>query len=164
MKVQTKLADASNFNTGRSQKIAYIVLHYTGNSGDTAEGNCRYFAQPQRGASAHYFVDEIGVWQSVKDSDTAWHCGAKKYVHPTCRNANSIGIEMCSRKDENGQYFIKPETVARAVELTGELMDVYGVPIENVVRHYDVTGKNCPAPFVENPEQWEAFKDALRGK
>lgn len=164
MNIQTKLADASNFNTGRSQKIAYIVLHYTGNSGDTAEGNCRYFAQHQRGASAHYFVDENEVWQSVKDGDTAWHCGAKKYVHPNCRNSNSIGIEMCSRKDENGQYYIKPETVARAVELTRELMNVYGVPIENVLTHYMVTGKLCPEPFVRDPKQWEAFKNALLGK
>lgn len=164
MNIRERIAHASNFSAGRSQKIAYIVLHYTANNGDTAEGNCRYFSQLQRGASAHYFVDENEVMQSVKDGDTAWHCGAKKYVHPSCRNANAIGIEMCSRKDENGHYFIKPETVARAVELTVKLMVEHGVPIENVVRHYDVTGKNCPAPFVEHPEQWEAFKNALLGK
>lgn len=164
MNIRERIAHASNFSAGRSQKISYIVLHYTANNGDTAEGNCRYFSQPQRGASAHYFVDENEVMQSVKDGDTAWHCGAKKYVHPACRNANAIGIEMCSRKDENGQYYIKPEVIARSVELTVKLMVEHGVPIENVVRHYDVTGKNCPAPFVEHPEQWEAFKNALLGK
>ena len=78
------------------KKVNNIVVHYTANDGDTARNNGNYFSQPNRNASAHYFVDENEIIQSVKDTDTAWHCGAKSYKHELCRNDNSIGIEMCS--------------------------------------------------------------------
>ena len=64
------------------------------------------------------FVDEREVWQSVKDADTAYHCGSKHgYRHKFCRNGNSLGIELCSRKDKSGRYYFKPETVERAPAL-----------------------------------------------
>ena len=86
-------------------------------------------------------MDENEVWQSVRDADIAWHCGTRgTYFHPYCRNANSIGIELCSRKNGEKFYFM-PETVRRAQALTRELMAKYGIPLENVVRHYDVTHK-----------------------
>ena len=153
----------SNHTKGRHQKIQYIVLHYTANDGDTARGNCKYFSGPNRLASAHYFVDEKEVWQSVADGDTAWHCGANRYKHPTCRNSNAIGIEMCSRIDARGDYYIKPETIANAVKLTRMLMAKYSVPVGNILRHYDVTGKRCPAPWVNDETQWRAFLAALEG-
>lgn len=151
-----------NYTRGRAAAIKYIVIHYTGNDGDTAKGNCNYFARNAiAGASAHYFVDENGVYQSVKDNDTAWHCGTRgAYYHKYCRNANSIGVELCSRKNSNGYYF-KPETVERAADLVRELMEKYNIPAENVVRHYDVTRKICPAPFANNELAWEHFKGRL---
>ena len=154
----------SNYKKGRISAIKFLVIHYTGNNGDTAKNNCDYFARTaNRGASAHYFVDENGVYQSVKDADTAWHCGTKKtYYHPTCRNANSIGIELCSRK-RGDVYYFKDETVDNAVALALELMGQYGIPVENVVRHYDVTHKICPAPFVHDGAAWENFKGRLDG-
>ena len=88
---------------------------------------------------------------------------ARTYFHPYCRNANSIGIELCSRKNGEKFYFM-PETVRRAQALTCELMAKYGIPLENVVRHYDVTHKNCPAPFVESASAWTAFKQGLQKK
>jgi N-acetylmuramoyl-L-alanine amidase CwlA len=166
MGARVRLAHPSNYRAGRQQAIGYIVLHYTGNDGDTAAGNAAYFAGAGRGASAHYFADEAEVWQSVPDGDTAWHCGAPggySYRHRLCRNANSIGIEMCSRKDAAGLYYIKPETLARAAALARELMARYGVPPENALRHFDVTGKSCPEPFVRDPAQWGAFRAALAG-
>lgn len=154
----------SNHTKGRHQKIQYIVLHYTANDGDTAKGNCNYFSGAERLASAHYFVDEASIRQSVADGDTAWHCGANRYKHPTCRNDNAIGIEMCSRTDARGEYYIKPETVANAVKLTKMLMAKYGVPASRVLRHYDITGKRCPAPWVNDESQWRAFLAALEGE
>lgn len=152
------LCHESNCQKGRAAQIRYLVIHYTANDGDTAEGNCRYFANnPGRYSSAHYFVDENSVCQSVPEEDTAWHCGARLYKHPECRNANSIGIELCSRKDEAGRYYFKPETVKRAAALTRQLMDRYRIPKDRVVRHFDVTGKKCPAPFVDDEQAWEAF-------
>ena len=150
--------DPSNYRAGRTQPVRYIVLHYTANNGDTARNNCDYYHRVGGlQASAHYFCDEHGAMQSVREGDTAWHCGARAYWHPECRNGNSIGIEMCSRKRADGSYYILPETVANAAALAREIMQRYGIDTEHVVRHYDVTGKRCPMPWVDDPAQWTAF-------
>ena len=154
--------DPSNYRAGRTQPVRYIVMHYTANNGDTAKNNCDYYHRVGGlQASAHYFCDEHGAMQSVREGDTAWHCGARAYWHPECRNANSIGIEMCSRKRADGSYYILPETVANAAALAREIMQRYGIDTEHVVRHYDVTGKHCPMPWVDDPAQWDAFKASL---
>ncbi len=152
---------STNYKAGRTSTIKYIVVHYTANNGDTAENNANYFANNEVEASAHYFVDENEVYQSVAETDTAWHCGATTYKHAECRNANSLGVELCSRKDSSGNYYFKDETVANAIELIKDLMTKHSIGVANVVRHYDVTGKNCPAPFVTNEGAWEAFKARL---
>lgn len=154
--------NADNYSAGRTQPVRYIVMHYTANNGDTARNNCDYYHRVGgMQASAHYFVDEHGVIQSVREVDTAWHCGARAYWHPECRNANSIGIEMCSRKRADGSYYIKPETVANAAALARDIMQRYGIDTDHVLRHYDVTGKRCPMPWVDDPAQWDAFKASL---
>lgn len=150
--------DPSNYRAGRTQPVRYIVLHYTAGNGDTARNNCDYYHRVGGlQASAHYFCDEYGAMQSVREGDTAWHCGARAYWHPECRNGNSIGIEMCSRKRADGSYYIKPETVANAATLAREIMQRYGIDTDHVLRHYDVTGKRCPMPWVDDPAQWTAF-------
>ena len=155
--------DPSNYRAGRTQPVRYIVMHYTANNGDTARNNCDYYHRVGGlQASAHYFCDEHGAMQSVRECDTAWHCGARAYWHPECRNANSIGIEMCSRKRADGSYYIKPETVANAAALAREIMQRYGIDTDHVLRHYDVTGKRCPMPWVDDPAQWTAFKEMLK--
>ena len=155
--------DPSNYRAGRTQPVRYIVMHYTANNGDTARNNCDYYHRVGGlQASAHYFCDEYGAMQSVREGDTAWHCGARAYWHPECRNGNSIGIEMCSRKRADGSYYIKPETVANAAALAREIMQRYGIDTEHVVRHYDVTGKHCPMPWVDDPAQWAAFLTMLK--
>ena len=159
--IKQMLAHESNFTKSRKQDIKYIVVHYTANNGDTATNNGKYFSQANRNASAHYFVDENEVVQSVLDENTAWHCGAKTYKHDKCRNDNSIGVEMCSEKDQNGQYYINQATQNKAIEVVKWLMKKYSVPLENVLRHYDVTGKLCPEPFVRNQVQWLDFKGKL---
>lgn len=162
MEIKVKTARAENY-TRASRKlsdIAYIAVHYTGNLGDTAKNNADYFA---RGvvtppASAHYFVDETEVWQSVPDDHAAWHVGASKYYHPACRNANSIGVEICMQ-DKQGR--LRQASIDRAAALVRELMQRYSIPIERVVRHYDVTHKLCPAPMVSDPALWESFRAKL---
>ncbi len=66
---------------------------------------------------------------------------------------------MCCKKDEN--FYITDGTVEKAIELIKELMNKYNIPKENVVRHYDVCGKECPEPFIRNPEEWVRFKELL---
>lgn len=152
----------SNYSAKRGgNPIKYIVIHYTANNGDTAQNNCKYFNSPNRKASAHYFVGRDGVFQSVQDIHTAWHCGGSSYKHKYCRNANSIGIEMCSKIDGNGKYYIENSVIDNAIDLTKYLMDKYNIPSNNVIRHYDVTGKACPEPFVRDENLWENFKSQL---
>lgn len=158
MKINFKQANGKNYKQGRSKQPEYIVIHYTSNQGDTAKNNADYFAREKVGASAHYFCDENEIWQSVKDMDTAWHCGAKTYRHPECRNANSIGVEICMN-DKKGN--VRQGSIETAAELVRYLMQRYGVPVDRVIRHYDVTGKYCPGPMVDDPALWTAFQQSL---
>lgn len=163
MSIPFKEARAENFRTAsrRPSDIHYLVIHFTANDGDSAKNNADYFAREAPGASAHFFVDEREIWQSVKEKDIAWHCGTRgMYFHPYCRNANSLGVELCSRK-RGEKYYFTPETVKNAQQFVRSLMKRYGIPAENVVRHYDVTHKNCPAPFVEDAGAWQKFKAGL---
>lgn len=161
MQINKLLAHSSNYTKGRIGGIQYIVIHYTANNGDTAKGNCNYFSVANRNASAHYFVDENSIYQSVEDSNTAWHCGTTGMYYSKCRNATGIGVELCSRKDTSGNYYFMDKTVDNAVELVKSLMDKYNITIDRVIRHYDVTHKLCPAPFVNNITAWNNFKNRL---
>lgn len=151
-----KQAHLGNYQPGRTQPIEYIVVHYTANKGDTAKNNVDYFARTVTGTSAHYFVDRNAVMQSVDEGDTAWHCGSDNPRHPYCRNSNSIGIEMCDSLNA-----VPEATRARTAAFVRELMDKYGLDSSHVLRHYDVTGKRCPAPWVDNPAEWMEFKKML---
>lgn len=166
MKITYKGCNPSNYRKGREFPVHWIVLHFTANNGDTAQNNADYFAREGGlNASAHYFVDTERTVQSVKDSDTAWHCGRERggSYYNDCRNANSIGIEMCS-VIRNGVYVIPEATMKRAAKLTRELMAKYHIPVSRVCRHYDVTRKNCPEPWIRNPQLWEKFKTMLTEK
>lgn len=163
MSIPFKQCNPRNYRKGREFPINWICLHFTANNGDTAQNNADYFAREGGlNASAHYFVDTERIVQSVKDSDTAWHCGRERggSYYNDCRNANSIGIEMCS-VIRNGVYVIPEETMKRAAKLTRELMAKYHIPVSRVCRHYDVTHKDCPEPWVRNPKLWEKFKTML---
>lgn len=157
-----KLPKATNYKKGRDGVIKYIVIHYTGQDGDTAAGNSVRSSENRLLKSAHYFVDEYEVFTSVPVQDIAWHCSTSgSYYHPDCRNANSIGIEMCSRKTAQGQYYIKPETVSNTAALVRYLMKTYKISVQNVLRHYDITRQNCPMPFVLDETLWEDFKNKI---
>ena len=154
-----KLLTTVNFTKTTNKQNKYIVIHYVGAEGG-AKDNCRYFEKFYRGASAHYFVGHEGeIWQSVEDKFIAWHCGSSSgYKHAECRNDNSIGIELCCRK-RAGNWYFEDATVTAAIGLVRDLMKKYNIPVENVIRHYDVTGKICPAPFVYNntAHSWNDF-------
>lgn len=138
----------------------YLIIHWVG-SASTAKNNADYFASRYIGASAHYFVDgnddiNKAVWQIVGENDAAWHVGASHYKHSECRNTNSIGIEICCIK-QNGKVVMDPVAIERAAKLAKSIIDMWGIKRENILRHYDVTGKNCPAEFVSNENRWHDF-------
>ena len=160
--IQKKLTQV-NRTISTNRRKEWIVIHYVG-SVSTAKNNVDYFYDKERGASAHYFVDENEIWQCVDDSNSAWHVGGAKTYYNDCRNGNSIGVEMCCKKDENGKLYIDNQTIQNTIELVQMLMKEYGIDIDHVVRHYDVTHKICPAPFVEDEDVWIDFKRRITMK
>lgn len=161
MKIKQKLANTYNWLKGVFKK-SYIVMHYSGGDRDTADNNATYFAREKTGTSANVFIDDNGERTSVPLDATAYHCGVdysggKAPYWGKCTNKNSIGIEMCGiAKDKI--LDIRNKTIKNTVECTKQLMKKYKVKVKNVVRHYDVCGKNCPAPFVKEPLAWDCFK------
>ena len=145
-------------NTGRK----YIVIHYTGNNNDTARANANYFRSTYRGASAHYFVDSSTVYEVVDPANTAWAVGrnfGSGNLFGKCTNGNSISIEMCSILGKIGAG-----TYDNTIALTKTLMERYGIPQANVVRHWDVCTKRCPGwdGWLPGDESiWKKFKAAL---
>lgn len=157
-------AHPGNYTPGRTQPIRYLVLHYTAGRNDTAANNLLYFKNNVVGASAHWFVDDTQALPSVDEADTAWAVGsAGVYTqkHPLCRNANSISIELCC-KFSGGRFSISEATARNALQLTRRLMAKYGIPPENVLRHWDVVSKVCPAPWVEDESLWQRFKKQIQ--
>lgn len=164
MEIKEKLTKV-NYNKGKNKVNKYIVIHYVG-AVSTALNNANYFENVNRNASANYFVDDNEIYRVVKDEDIAWHCGDSLKsgnggtYYNKCTNYNSIGIEMCCY-DHNGKLDISEQTISNTIELVKELMAKYNIPVENVIRHYDVTNKNCPAPFIANENKWNDFKSRL---
>ena len=152
--LKKNLSARANYGAARSTSaIKYIVIHYTANDGDTDEGNGNYFHNNIVKASAHYFVDDDSVTQSVPDNYTAYSVGGSKYgncaitgggkYYGKCYNGNSLSIEICDDRRGGGIY-PSAATIANAVALTKNLMKKYNVPASRVIRHFDVTGKSCP--------------------
>lgn len=157
------LCHVTNYRKIRKNQIKYIVVHYVGATGSAKKNALYYHNTANIGASAHYFVghkSENGeIYQSVADNYCAWHCGSEngKYYND-CRNDSAIGIEMCCHKDSGGSWYFDEITVKNTIELVKMLMKKYNIPIANVLRHYDVTHKCCPEPYVKYPDLWNKFK------
>ena len=158
LNIQKKLVNY-NYTIGRAgNTIKYIVIHDTGNTGkgSGAMNHYNYFNGGNRNASAHYFVDDSNIIQIIEDSNTSWHCGdgGGKYG---ITNQNSIGIEICINSD--GNY---DKAIAHTIDLTKYLMTKYNISIDNVVRHYDASGKICPnSKSANNWAKWHVFKSKL---
>ncbi len=160
--INKQIANKNNYGSKRDvSKIKYIVIHYTGNDGDSDESNAKYFKNNIVKASAHYFVDDNSITQSVPDDYSAYAVGGKKYnnaggrLYGTVNNSNSISIELCDTV-KNGVVCPTQTTINNAIQLTQLLMQRYNIPVHRVIRHYDVNGKSCPAYWV-NDASWESF-------
>jgi len=161
----------------RPGEIEYAVIHYVGALGD-AEANVKYYNQrTTTNASADFFVGFNGdIWQYNPDPNVryCWAVGGSKLstgggsLHGIAKNANCINIEMCvrnsnSKASESKDWYFEDATVKSTIELTKYLMKLYSIPLDRVIRHYDVTGKICPNPYVYNHTQhtWESFNADL---
>jgi N-acetylmuramoyl-L-alanine amidase len=130
-----------------------VVIHYVGNPDTTAQANRNYFESLSSGAegtyaSSHFIVGLDGeVIQCIPLTEVSYASNE--------RNSDTISIEVC-HPDETGEF--SPVTYERVVELTAWLCETFRLdPETDVIRHYDVTGKDCPKYYVENPAAWEQF-------
>lgn len=171
--MKTNLAHKSNYGFKRStSKISYIVIHYTANDGDSDESNAKYF-KSLRYASAHYFVDDDSVTQSVPDDYVAYSVGGSKYnncastgggkYYGKATNDNTLNIELCDCV-KDGKIYPNKATIENAIALTKTLMKKYGIPKERVIRHFDVTGKSCPAYWCGSTDKNNKWKTEFWNK
>lgn len=158
------LSSPANYYTYSSRVVKFIVIHYTGNTKDTAKANATYFHNGSRGSSAHLFTDDDSCYQSVALNNAAWAVGGTKvYKHAECRNINSISIEMCC----SGNSIVSEKTINNTAYLCAELCKYIGITADTVdifvLRHYDVWDKQCPAQWAtENSAGWTTFKEKVK--
>ena len=135
------------------ESVQYIAIHYTANPGSTAQDNRDYFNglqySGQTEASSNFIVGLDGeIIQCVPTWEIAYASNE--------RNADTVSIEVC-HPDETGKF--TDATYRSLVQLTAWLCVKFDLKEDQIIRHYDVTGKNCPKYFVENEDAWEMFKD-----
>ena len=139
------------------KKVHAIVVHYTANPGVDAVANRNYFnnlpkanekKQKKTYASSHFVIGLDGtIVQCIPLEEMAYASND--------RNSDTVSIECCHKK-ENGKF--TAQTQASLIQLCTYLCIKFDLTEENLIRHYDVTGKVCPKYFVEHPEAWETFK------
>ena len=166
IKINERLAKAVSYGSKRElSSIKYIVMHYTGNKGDTAKNNANYFANGNaRAAGAHFFVDKQGeIWKSINMNRIAWAVGgfysknnsAGSY-YQKCTNTNSVSIELCD---------CCTETNWEQMKATRQLVQYIQKKCPNaktIIRHWDVNGKQCPAPMTgTNNKKWKRLHSFL---
>lgn len=133
----------------------YIVIHETDNTSKGADAQAHANLQSNgnsRTAGWHYQVDDTIIIQSFLDNDQPFHAGNPFY------NRNGIGIEIAVNSD--GNYL---KAVQNAIELTKHLMKKYNIPVKNVIRHHDASGKHCPRNLMNGNRgiNWAGFKSNL---
>lgn len=168
--IKINYAHRKNYGAYRApSRIKYIVWHYTASDGATDENSGNYFKNNVTKTSAHYFVDDDSVTVSVPDTYVAYSVGGSRYtdyrktggakLYKIATNTNTLNIELCDVV-KNGKHDVTKKTLENAIELTKSLMKKYNIPISNVIRHFDVTGKYCPAYFMDE-KKWKDVKDRI---
>ena len=133
--------------------VEKIVIHYLANPMTTAQQNHDYFESLKDlqdvSMSANFIVGLDGeIVECVPPGEIAYASNSMNHL--------SISIENC-HPDTTGKF--TEATYDSCVELAAYLVDHYGLGREDIIRHYDVTGKECPLYFVEHEDAWEQFKD-----
>ena len=131
-----------------------IVIHYVGNPGTSAQANRNWYANPSSNVSSHFIVGLKGeIIQCIP-----LHEKSSASNH---RNSDTISIEVC-HPDASGKF--NAATYDSLVDLTAWLVKSCGLTVDNVIRHYDVTGKECPRYYVRNEDAWNQFKADVKEK
>ena len=155
--IQPKLLTPNPYSRPQKplEKVNGIVVHYTANPGTSARQNRDYFnglAETKKTKASSHFV--IGLEGEIVQCIP---CNEISYASNN-RNSDTISIECCI-EDETGKF--NDSTYQSLIELTTWLMGRYDLSADDVIRHYDVTGKKCPLYFVEHEDAWEQFHKDL---
>lgn len=133
-------------------QVNAVVIHYVGNPSTTAWQNVNYFrnlaTSGETSASSNLVVGMDGEVRLCVPLNEVAYCSNE-------RNHDTVSVEFC-HPDETGEP--TEATYESLVKLTAWLCDLYGLESDDVIRHYDVMGKECPRYFVENEAAWEQFK------
>ena len=133
--------------------VRNIVIHYVGNPGSTAQQNRDYYASRSSDVSSHFVIGLKGeIIQCIP-----LHEKSSSSNH---RNKDTISIEVC-HPDESGKF--TQASYESLVKLTAWLLDVCDLNSDDVIRHYDITGKQCPLYFVTHEDVWKKFLQAVDG-
>ena len=157
MKIQQMLLTPNKYSRPQIplEKVTIIAVHYVGNPGSTAIANRNYFENQKNGGryvSSHYIIGLVGeIIQCIPLNEWSY-CTNQA-------NGYSISIECC-HPDSTGKF--NKATEDSLVELCAFLCKEFGLSADDVIRHYDVTGKHCPLWYVSHPEDFKAFKERVR--
>lgn len=138
--------------TGQTlEGINDIVVHYVGNPRTTAQQNRDYYNNPESDVCSHFVV---GLDGEIINCVPLY----EKSASSNDRNRDTISIEVC-HPDVTGEF--TDDSYQSLIKLVNWLMDEFDLDKEHVIRHYEVTGKECPMYYVRNPEAWDKFKEDL---
>ena len=172
MNVQTKLLPMHDHTRSgiHLPAVRGVVFHYPRAPGWSAEQVYSYIeniprTEPTKMASYHYIVGLVGEnLQMIPENECAWASGPSGDTLPDTErllggkpNWRTISICMC-HPDKSGEYL--SATLDSARELAAWILRRHNAKI--ILRHYDCTGKYCPAWFVDHPDDWEDFQDEIR--
>jgi len=146
-----------------------IVVHWVAHPKSNARATRNFFESRKDGklgfGSAHYAIDPTEVVRIVPENEIAYHCGSWKYTEyaldrlGSYPNAHSIGIEL-HHEDWAGRF--DAATLVQLRALLRDLCNRYHLsPTDNVCRHFDVTGKDCPKWWVDHPDEFRAFLETV---
>ncbi len=131
-----------------------IVIHYVGNPNTTAQQNRSYFGQESTEVCSHFIVGLDGeIIQCVPLNERS--------ASSNHRNTDTISIEVC-HPDESGAF--TAASYLSLVEFTAWLCKNADISVNDIIRHHDVTGKDCPRYYVANPDKWELFKADVKAR
>ena len=151
--VTVELIDKGDARPGTKMKrINDVVIHYTGNPGTTAQNNRDYFAKPDTQVCSHFVIGLEGEIIQCIPLD-------ERSVASNNRNKDTISIEVC-HPDSSGKF--TEESYDSVVKLTAWLLDNCDLTEKNVIRHYDITGKECPKYYVNRKSAWKRLKKDIR--
>lgn len=129
-----------------------IVIHYVGNPGSTAQGNHDFYVSPQSNVSSHFVVGLKGeIIQCIPLNEMS--------AASNWRNNDTISIEVC-HPDDSGKF--NKKTYQSLVKLAAWLLERCDLNEKHIIRHYDITGKECPRYYVRHEDKWEEFKDDVK--